>query len=278
MLSYRHAFHAGNHADVLKHAILIHCLQHFLKKDKPFHYVDTHAGAGLYELTTGYADQNREFEGGIQKLLNSPTALPQVLQAYVDMVLSFNPTTQLEFYPGSPLIARQLMRSHDQLRLHELHQADHDILYTHVASDPRILLQKKEGLRGLIKAFPPPSRRGIALIDPPYENKQDYAVLAYAIDDALFKFATGMILVWYPMLENGLFEPLKDDLSKVSGERWLNVELCIRRAGKGLYGSGMWVINPPWDLPTAIETMRLPLISLLGETVEASLELNFSIP
>ena len=279
MLSYRHAFHAGNHADVFKHAVLIHCIRHFLKKEKAFHYIDTHAGAGLYELTQGFAARTRESETGIAQLLSTTSDdLPPLLKNYVDIVLNFNPTPQLEFYPGSPLIAQFLMRPHDSLRLHELHLADHDILQTHVAGDPRVLLQKRDGFRGLIKAFPPASRRGLALIDPPYEVKTDYRIVADAIHDARVKFPTGTILVWYPLLENELFRYLKEDLIQVSGPSWLNAEFRVREPGPGLYGSGLWVIQPPWDLPSELEQCQAPLLKRLGASPSASLDLRFEIP
>lgn len=277
MLSYRHAFHAGNPADVLKHSVLIHCLRHFLKKEKAFHYIDTHAGAGLYELTTGFSDKNREYLGGVAKLYQQSEELPAALRDYVAIVESFNNTTELEFYPGSPLIAKQLLRQMDQLRLHELHKADFEILYSHFAADTRALLQKKDGLRGMIKAFPPPSRRGLALIDPPYENKQDYVVLPYAIHDALVKFATGTVLVWYPMLEDGRFLELKEDLSKIPCNNWLNVEFQSRAASPGLFGSGLWVFNPPWDLPSVISDMETTLLTKLGEDSGAQLTCSFEI-
>ena len=278
MLSYRHAFHAGNPADVLKHSVLIHCIRHLLKKDKPFHYVDTHAGAGLYELKSGFADQNREFLSGISKIHNVKDELPALLKDYLSVIESFNATHELEFYPGSPLIAKQLLRDSDQMRLHELHKADFDILYSHFASDSRALVQKKDGLRGMIKAFPPPSRRGIVLIDPPYENKNDYVVLPYAIHDALCKFPSATILVWYPMLEDERFMDLKEDLSKLPVTSWLNVEFQTRTPSPGLYGSGMWIINPPWDLPSAISSVENTLVSELGQDSHAQIALHHVIP
>lgn len=277
MLSYRHAFHAGNHADVLKHTVLIHCIRHLLKKDKPFQYVDTHAGAGLYDLKGNYADFRKEYLDGIKPLI-ARTDLPPVLEDYVEIISSFNPTLELEFYPGSPFIAKKLLRHNDQLRLHELHRSDFEILRDHTVSDSRIVLLKKDGLRGMIKAFPPSSRRGLVLIDPSYEIKSDYEVIPFAIDDALSKFAQAMILIWYPMLEDDTYQFLKETLSQVSGDNWLNVEFRVRKEEKGLFGSGMWIINPPWDLPGAIQSIQEILPSLLGEDPYASVDFNYSIP
>ncbi len=278
MQKYRHASHAGNHADVLKHAVLIHCLRHLLKKEKSFHYIDTHAGAGLYDLFAVKNSGHQEFIRGVKAIVDCNDPLPEFLLKYKETILGFNPTPTLEFYPGSPLIAKRMLRSHDQLRLHEILQEDHEILYSHTASDPRILTLKKDGLRGMIKAFPPPSRRGICLIDPSYKTEKDYFVLPFAISDALFKFVAGMILVWYPLLENQLHQPLKANLIQVSTTSWLNVELEIGATRKGLYGSGLWVINPPWDLPNAIQDAEAALLTLLGETGEARLDLQFNIP
>jgi 23S rRNA (adenine2030-N6)-methyltransferase len=278
MLSYRHAFHAGNPGDVIKHSILIHCLRHFLKKEKPFHYIDTHAGAGLYDLTETRADKNREYEAGISRLLDLEQPIPPLLQDYVATVQAFNSTTKLTTYPGSPLIASRWMRPKDQLRLHELHPDDHERLHQCTASDPRVLLQRKDGLRGMIKALPPPSRRALILIDPPYEMKEDYRTLPFAIHEALSRFATATILVWYPMLESGLFKELKADLEKVSGSRWLHAELKVREPGPGLYGSGMWVINPPWELPMAIENAKAPMVQHLTQSPCAELLVRHQIP
>jgi 23S rRNA (adenine2030-N6)-methyltransferase len=277
MLSYRHAFHAGNHADVLKHAVLIYCIRHLLKKEKPFLYTDTHAGAGLYELDKGYAESKKEYLTGISRV-QKESDLPPILKDYVDVVSDFNSAGITTVYPGSPLIAKSLLRPNDQLRLHELHTNDFEILRSHTTDDPRITILKKNGLSGMIKAFPPPSRRGLVLIDPSYEVKADYDMLPFAIDDALHKFAEAMILVWYPMLENGSYRMLTQNLQRLSADRWLKVELNIREPGEGLYGSGMWVINPPWELPKAIESMHQLLPSILGEDSQASLSLDYSIP
>ena len=277
MLSYRHAFHAGNHADVLKHSVLIHCLRHLLKKDKSFLYVDTHAGAGLYDLGGEYAELRKEYAEGIDRI-REDRDLPPILQDYVEVISGFNERGGSSRYPGSPLIAKSLLRPADQLRLHELHTQDYEILASHTSSDPRVTLIRKDGLRGLIKAFPPSSRRGLALIDPPYEIKSDYEVLPFAINDALCKFAEGMILLWYPMLESGLHEPMLNNLHTIPIRRWLQVELLVRSPGKGLYGSGLWIANPPWDLPDAIRAMESSLPEILGQDSEAALRLEYDIP
>ena len=277
MLSYRHAFHAGNHADVLKHSILIYCLRHLLKKEKSFLYVDTHAGAGLYDLASEYAELRKEYAEGIS-ILREARDLPPILQDYVDIVSGFNSGGGSSRYPGSPLIAKTLLRPKDQMRLHELHTHDYEILSSHTSADPRVTLMNKDGLRGMIKAFPPPSRRALALIDPPYEMKSDYELLPFAIDDALFKFAEAMILLWYPLIESGLHNPLLENLGKLTVQKWLRVELRVRSPGKGLYGSGMWIANPPWDLPEAIRSIEQLLPELLGQDPRAVLKLDYQIP
>lgn len=277
MLSYRHAFHAGNHADVLKHAVLLHCLNYLKKKDAPFLYVDTHAGAGAYKLNEGYATKKQEYKEGVSKLLQEE-GLPSFLNDYCALVKSFNNTSVPEVYPGSPLIAKEVLRHNDQLRLHELHPTDFELLQQNFESDHRATVIKKDGLRGMIRAFPPPSRRALVLIDPPYKIKNDYHVIPYAIDDALFKFKTAIILIWYPMLNNRLYEELKNALSQVYPERWLNVELTVNNQNKGMFGSGLWVINPPWDLPSTIESSKSELPSVLGQDESAALTLDFVIP
>jgi 23S rRNA (adenine2030-N6)-methyltransferase len=276
MLSYRHGFHAGNHADVLKHAVLVHCLQYSLKKPKPFLYVDTHAGAGAYSLDSDYALKNREFEMGIRKLKLSET-LPALLAEYLQVLESMGCGSDSISYPGSPAIAAHLLRPNDQLRLHELHPNDHAELQARFASDKRVTVIKKDGFRGMIKAFPPPARRAVVLIDPSYELERDYTAVPLAIDDALFKFPSATILIWYPLLGAGYHEYLKNGLREQGHENWLSVELKVRpESPRGMWGSGMWVVNPPWTLPEALKESEI-LAKLLGETAEASLTVRAHI-
>lgn len=262
MLSYRHAFHAGNHADVLKHYVLCRLLDYLNQKDKPYWYIDTHAGAGCYQLDSGYAARNAEYEGGIARLWTRQD-LPPGLADYVTCIRGFNPDGKLKFYPGSPLIAAQLLRSDDKLRLFELHPTDFPLLEENMAPyGRRALLQKADGFAGLKAMLPPPPRRALTLIDPPYEDKQDYKRVTDALDDALKRFATGIYAVWYPLLQRP--EPLRmvERLKQLPAKSWLDVTLTVHRPrddGFGMHGTGMFILNPPWLLQDELKT-TLPLI------------------
>src|SRR5674476_1008008 len=191
MLSYRHAFHAGNHADVLKHYIEVQLLRYLSQKDKPFWYIDTHAGAGCYSLDSGYATQNAEYQSGIARLWDRDD-LPASLAEYVALVKHINPDGQMKLYPGSPLIALELLREQDRMRLFELHPTDSEILQENFAGHgAQALMQTADGFGALKALLPPPPRRALVLIDPPYEDKQDYQRVVEMIKDSLTRFATG---------------------------------------------------------------------------------------
>ena len=176
MLSYRHSFHAGNFADVLKHLILIKILEYLHKKDKPFCCIDTHAGPGLYELNSDYALKNKEFENGISRLWQQPN-LPASVEQYVKVIQHFNVTDQLNYYPGSPLIAQHFLRVQDRLFLHELHSTEIEMLTQTVKKDRRIKVFHADGLKNTLGLLPPNEHRGLILIDPSYEIKTDYQIV-----------------------------------------------------------------------------------------------------
>ncbi|MDH5485849.1 MAG: 23S rRNA (adenine(2030)-N(6))-methyltransferase RlmJ, partial [Gammaproteobacteria bacterium] len=180
MLSYRHAFHAGNHADVLKHSVLMQVLAYMQQKDKPFLYVDTHAGAGLYDLQGDWARKTREYETGIAQIWQDD-ALPEGLKHYIELIRSLNPQHKLVQYPGSPWLAQAVLRPQDKARLFELHSTEFDILQQNFASDKNIKLEQRDGFKGLAAVLPPPSRRAVVLIDPSYEIKTDYQAVVEAV-------------------------------------------------------------------------------------------------
>ncbi|MBV8046952.1 MAG: 23S rRNA (adenine(2030)-N(6))-methyltransferase RlmJ [Paludibacterium sp.] len=263
MLSYRHAFHAGNHADVLKHAIEVLLLQHLGQKDAPYWYIDTHAGAGLYALDEGYASQNAEFAAGIARLWQRDD-LPPALRPYLEVVEGFNPDGRLTRYPGSPLVADRVMAQSGKLRLFELHPSDHRLLQDNFAGrHRRCLIQQTDGFEGIKAILPPPPRRALVLIDPPYEDKQDYLRVPVALAEGLKRFATGVYAVWYPLLQRAEMRALPDALKKLPVKRWLDVTLTVRRPsadGFGMHGSGMFIINPPWTLAETL-TETLPWLT-----------------
>jgi 23S rRNA (adenine2030-N6)-methyltransferase len=285
MLSYRHAFHAGNHADVLKHFVLMQTLAHTAQKDKPFWYIDTHAGAGMYSLDTGYATQNAEYETGIAKLWNA-TDLPEPLLNYVGYIKSLNQpsnskTAKLHLYPGSPICAQALLRADDRMRLFELHPSDFDILRENFRGEHRtVKIDMSNGFAGIKAILPPPPRRAVVLIDPPYEEKQDYNRVVEILKDSLQRFATGTYIIWYPLLQRS--EPLEmvEKLKALNLQDWMNVSLSIQRPspdGFGMYGSGLFIVNPPWTLPKTLQTVLPYLADKLALDDGASYEIDSHI-
>jgi len=268
MLSYRHAFHAGNHADVLKHLVEVQLLRHLAQKDKPFWYIDTHAGAGCYALDSGYAAQNAEYESGIARLWRRDD-LPASLAEYVGLVKRFNPDGQLRFYPGSPLLARELLREQDRMRLFELHPTDSEILKENFAGhEAQALIQEADGFGALKALLPPPPRRALVLVDPPYEDKQDYRRVAAALREGLKRFAGGMYAVWYPQLSRSEARLLPEQLKQLPLKGWLHAAFDVKapaRDGFGMHGSGMFVVNPPWTLHGILQEAMPYLVRQLGQ-------------
>ena len=267
MLSYRHSFHAGNHADVLKHFVLVQLLQYLNQKPKPYFVVDTHAGAGLYALKQAYAAKNAEFEEGIAKLLAS-VILPAPLKDYVQLVKSFNPNGGLNHYPGSPLIAQSLMRLDDRLRLFELHPTDSKHLQENFDKQRHVKIEVNDGFAGLKAYLPPPPRRALVLIDPPYELKEDYKRVVDTLKDALKRFATGTYVVWYPMLQRDESRALPEKLKRLDITHWLHVGLQVATPsadGFGMHGSGLFIINPPWTLHATLKSVMPYLADVLAQ-------------
>jgi 23S rRNA (adenine2030-N6)-methyltransferase len=269
MLAYRHAFHAGNHADVLKHLVLMLVLQHMNLKDKGWRYVDTHAGAGGYSLEGEYALKRGEFEHGIARLWDRDD-LPAPLADYVALVRAFNGGRKLHQYPGSPALAQMLMRPQDQLRLFELHPTEHKILASYLGDVPGVEVRLADGYASLKSQLPPPTRRGVVLIDPPYELKSDYARTLAALREALERFADAVVIVWLPQLQ--LLEstqlPQRLKAAAVAGAKkgWLHARLTVTKAdarGFGLMGSHVFVANPPHTLHGTL----LPLLPWLAEVL-----------
>lgn len=266
MLSYRHGFHAGNHADVLKHLVLIQCLDRMVQKDKPLLYVDTHAGAGSYRLHEGYAAQNEEWAGGVARLAASGEngALPAAVGRYLSVVRSYDPAATA--YPGSPALAAGLLRQQDRLVLFELHPSDSGPLAGLFAADRRVDVRTADGFAGLRALLPPPSRRALVLVDPSYELAQDYDRVVTCVTDALGRFATGVYLVWYPLLERDEALALPQRLRGLS-DRWIDARLRVRSSlpgERGMAGSGLCIINPPWLLKESLKEALPFLAQSLG--------------
>ena len=271
MLAYRHAFHAGNHGDVLKHVVLMRILAHLNAKDKGWRFVDTHAGAGGYALSGHYARQRAEFADGIGRLW-ARDDLPGALAEYVALVRRVNgDRAALDQYPGSPLIAQALMRPQDQLRLFELHPTDYRILTSAFAGDPGVEVRMADGFEALKSQLPPPTRRGLVLIDPSYEGERDYAKVLAALRDALRRFADGTYLVWYPQVGKLGARELPRRLQALAPKAWLHARLTVARpdaSGFGMAGSGVFVINPPHTLHAQLQPLLPWLAQALAQAGE----------
>lgn len=267
MLAYRHAFHAGNHADVLKHVVLTSVLRYMNGKAKPYRFVDTHAGAGGYSLEGRYAQKKGEFEQGIARLW-SREDLPAPVADYVSLVREFNPQGGLEQYPGSPAIARMVMRPGDQQRLFELHPTDHRILAAYAEGHRGVEVFHADGFEGLKGQLPPSTRRGVVLMDPSYELNTDYARLVGTLRDALQRFAEGVYVVWYPQVSKIEAAQLPRRLEALAPKGWLHARLTVQKLdnqGFGLSGSGMFVINPPYTLHDELAGVLPWLVEALGQ-------------
>ena len=280
MLSYRHAFHAGNHADVLKHTIFSLVLDYFNQKDKPYWAIDTHAGAGMYALGSDFAQKNAEFESGIVRLFKAEN-LPESLESFIKIIKKYNENNILNFYPGSPKIAESFLRADDKLRMFELHPNDCKLLIENFSGKGRqTKIEMQDGFAGIKACLPPATKRGLVLIDPPYELKNDYQRVVDCVKDSLSRFATGTYLIWYPLLQRP--EPLAmlEVLKKSQPNNWLDVSLSIEAPnadGFGMFGSGMFIINPPWTLPKILEDTMPILCDLLALDDTANFTLSHNI-
>lgn len=249
MLSYRHCFHAGNHADVLKHVVQSLIIESLKIKEKPFLYLDTHSGAGRYHLSGEHAERTGEYLEGIARIWQR-NDIPEELAAYMDVVKALNPQGTLRYYPGSPLIARHLLREHDELNLSELHPSDFPLLRTEFSRDRRARVMREDGFQQLKSKLPPKSRRGFVLIDPPYELKSDYQNVVQGIQEGYKRFATGTYALWYPVVLRQQIKRLVKGLEATGIRKILQIELGVRPDSdqRGMTASGMIVINPPWKL------------------------------
>ncbi|MDR1072273.1 MAG: 23S rRNA (adenine(2030)-N(6))-methyltransferase RlmJ [Treponema sp.] len=271
MLGYRHAFHAGGGADVLKHTTLVFCLKYLCQKEKASLYIDTHAGAGSYALAGGYAEQNKEWKTGVAKLMEKAGKIkrsetPVMLNDY----LSYIKTSAA--YPGSPALAQKILRPYDRIVCYEKHPADFLLLNELLSHDCRAEARNADGFEGIKSLLPPPSRRACVLIDPSYEMQDDYEKAASAVMEAIRRFPTGLYLVWYPLLVlDNAGETIRDALMAmyngnrcfaeiITGDKWH----AIGTKRGGLYGSGLVVYNPPWTLKAALEETLPFLVDCIG--------------
>ena len=262
-MNYRHAYHAGNFADVLKHAALLALLLHLRKKTAAFAVIDTHGGRGLYDLKGGEAGRTHEAEDGIVKL-SADGALPPLLASYVELVRSFGE----DLYPGSPLIAVRLLRAQDRLVAIEKHPEEYRALAAALAPFPSTKAVFGDGYLELPRLLPPPERRGVVLIDPPYEVTDEFQRAARALIAGYRRFANGLFLLWYPAKERANVEAIAGELLTGGITELLRVELDIGAApdAAGLSATGLLVVNPPYGFAAEMEGMCPVLVQRLGRT------------
>lgn len=267
MLSYRHSFHAGNFADIIKHIVLVEILESLTKKEKPFEYFDTHAGAGLYNLQSVNAQKLAEHLTGISKLI--PAQWPE-LSRYLSAVNTHNRGKSLSHYPGSPLIAADFLRAGDKAWLHELHPKDYQLLEKNTARR-NIKTLNHDGLAGVLSLLPPAARRGLVLIDPSYEVKSEYRSVFDTVNKAYKKFATGIYAIWYPVVDRSTIDTLERQFirSGIKDIQRFELGLSPDTEERGMTATGMIVINPPWGLFDKMSKLLPKLANTLGEDEHA---------
>lgn len=256
MLSYRHAYHAGNHGDILKHSVLALLMQALARKDAPFCYVETHAGVGRYDLRAPEAQKTDEWRAGISRLWHEHK-VPEQVAPYFDAVRALNPDGKLHYYPGSPRIARHFLREHDRMVLCELHSTDLPLLQQEFAGDRQVAVHHQDGYQGLKAFLPPKEKRGLVLMDPSYEVKAEFDQVTTALTQAHARWPTGMYALWYPILNRPSVERLQRRLRESGMRKLLLAELCVEAddGPAGMHGSGMLLVNPPWQLDAGLKAL-----------------------
>ena len=266
VLSYRHLFHAGNFADVFKHALLTRLLIALAAKDKPFMYLDTQAGTGRYDLRHAWAQKAREYENGIARVWKAGDA-PPVLEPYLDAVRALNADGALRFYPGSPVIAQRLLRPVDRMVLVELNKADHEALTAVFAREKHIAVQLMDAYQALKAYLPPNERRGLVFIDSSFDRAREFDRIVRALKDAHARWPTGVYAVWYPMMEPAPMRDFAADIQRSGIRKILRLEIEVRERDESAFipGCGMLVVNPPWHFDDEAK----PLLAWLAKKLAA---------
>lgn len=280
MLSYRHSFHAGNHADVLKHTVLMLILENLKLKEKGFFYLDTHSGVGRYLLSSHESEKTGEYKEGIGRLWDEKD-LPEELARYVKMIKKLNyGGKELRYYAGSPLIAAELLRPQDRALLTELHPSDFPILRNNFSDYKNVSVKCDNGFQQVKATLPPKERRGLVLIDPPYELKEDYDLVVKAIEEGYKRFATGTYAIWYPVVLRQQTKRIFKGLEATGIRKILKIELAVRPDSdqRGMTASGMVVINPPWTLEAQMKAILPYLTKILVPEGTASWTVEWITP
>ena len=258
MLSYRHGYHAGNAADVLKHFILIYVLDYIKKKDKSFIFIDSHAGAGKYLISDPYMQKNKEYLQGIEKILQLKND-NIFLKKYLDLIKSININSDLKIYPGSCFLAARSLRPNDNLYFFELHPKEFLNLKKNFENDSRVIIENRDSYQRLNKLLPPKEKRAVILIDPSYELKDEYEKVSEMLSDCYKKFPRGVYIIWYPVLKNKKSEKFIFNVLKKKYKNLSHVEMITDNLNNGMQGSGLFILNCPWsienDIKKSLETI-----------------------
>lgn len=280
-MNYRHAYHAGSFADVVKHAALALVIEHLKSKTAPFVVLDTHAGTGRYDLAADEARKTGEFADGIGRVLAAPR-IPDALMPYVAAVRRANRgSAGLRWYPGSPKLARALIRPVDRLVLYELHPEDARLLARAFAGDTRVEVHARDGWSALKAELPPAERRGVVLIDPAFEVRDEFQNLVRALRTGHRRWATGIYVLWYPIKDPAEVAAFKADLAASGIRRILLAELHMRPPGgdgERLAGCGLAIVNPPWHLEAALAALLPELLQILGAAPDGRSAVEFLVP
>lgn len=267
-MNYRHAFHAGSFADVFKHAVLCRILNYLRGKPAAFRVIDTHAGAGLYDLTSAEASRGGEWHDGIERLLAAllPEPAAALLAPYLEVIGALNERGRLTVYPGSPALIRAWLRAQDRLTACELEPKAATALARQLQGDARIKTLEIDGWTALSAYVPPPERRGLVLVDPPFEEDADFHRLSHGLGEAHRKWATGIYALWYPIKGRGEPDALAKRLRRLGVAKILRAELIVSPVSDQtrLNGSGLILVNPPWTLESELSTLLPALAAILG--------------
>ncbi|WGW00267.1 23S rRNA (adenine(2030)-N(6))-methyltransferase RlmJ [Vibrio sp. YMD68] len=278
MLSYRHSFHAGNHADVVKHIVQSLILNALQQKEKPFVYHDTHSGVGRYDLTHEWSEKTSEYKQGIARLWAQEN-IPEDIQSYLDAIKQLNEGDTLRYYPGSPCVARAHLRPQDRMVLTELHPSDYPLLEQEFHRDRQVRIYKEDGFQRLKGSLPPKERRGLVLIDPPYELAKEYRDVVTAIAQSHKRWATGIYAIWYPVVNRCDIEDMIEGLEGLGIRNILQIELGVSpdTNERGMTASGMIVINPPWKLESQMKEI-LPFLKEAIAPATGHVKVDWIVP
>jgi 23S rRNA (adenine2030-N6)-methyltransferase len=278
LLSYRHSFHAGNHADVLKHIVQSLILNALQQKDKPFVYHDTHSGVGRYDLTHEWSEKTGEYKQGIARIWQQ-NVTPYAIESYLAAIKALNNGDTLRYYPGSPRVARAHLRPQDRMVLTELHPSDYPLLEQEFQRDRQVSIYKEDGFARLKASLPPKERRGLVLIDPPYELAKEYRDVVQAIAQSYKRWSTGIYAIWYPVVNRCDIDDMLDGLANLGIRKILQIELGVApdTNERGMTASGMIVINPPWKLESEMQEI-LPFLKQAIAPVTGHFKVEWVVP